>query len=331
MKPMRVAVLDDYHRVFDADPAIQRLRRRVPVDVYTERLALERIRQYPILIAMRERTRFDAAFFAAMPELELISQTGNHAYHVDMAAATKAGVLVGMASSDVKAMGAIARSTLELTFGLMIAVMRRIPQTDAAMHRGEWPSFAGRTLAGKKLGILGLGRIGREVAAVARAFGMQVLAWGPTLDAARAERSNVTFMELDALLEAADIVTVQLRLSEQSRGLLNEARLRRIGPQGVLINTARGAIVDEKALARVLAEGALGAAGIDVFEEEPLPAGSPLRRLGNVVLTSHLGWPADLTYATFAQAAVGIVEAYLDGKYTSAVNPDALQHRRERS
>ena len=327
-RDLRVAVLDDYHGVFDADPSIQRLRRRVAVDVYTERLAPERIREYPILIAMRERTRFDAAFFAAMPNLELISQTGNHAYHVDMAAATKAGVLVGMASSDVKAMGAIARSTLELTFGLMIAVVRRIPQTDAAMRRGEWPSFAGRTLAGKKLGILGLGRIGREVAAVARAFGMQVLAWGPTLNAERAERSQVTFMELEPLLEEADIVTVQLRLSEQSRGLLNDARLRRIGPQGVLINTARGAIVDEKALARVLAEGALGAAGIDVFEEEPLPADSPLRRLDNVVLTSHLGWPADLTYATFAQAAVGIVEAYLDGKYTAAVNPDALQHRK---
>ena len=330
-RDLRVAVLDDYHRVFDADPAIQRLRRRVPVDVYTEKLALERIREYPILIALRERTRFDAAFFAAMPNLELISQTGNHAYHVDMAAATKAGVLIGMASSDVKAMGAIARSTLELTFGLMIAVLRRIPHTDAAMRRGEWPSFAGRTLAGKKLGILGLGRIGREVAAVARAFGMQVLAWGPTLNAERAERSQVTFRELEPLLEEADIVTVQLRLSEQSRGLLNEARLRRIGPQGVLINTARGAIVDQKALARVLAEGALGAAGLDVFEEEPLPADSPLRRLDNVVLTSHLGWPADLTYATFAQAAVGIVEAYLDGNYTGAVNPEALEHRKGRS
>jgi phosphoglycerate dehydrogenase-like enzyme len=327
---MRVAVLDDYHRVFEAEPAIQRLRGRLPVDVYTERLGLERLRAYPILIAIRERTRFDAAFFEAVPGLELISQTGNHAYHVDMAAATRAGVLVGMASSDVKAMGAIARSTIELGFGLMIAVHRRIPHTDAAMRRGEWPSFAGRTLAGKKLGILGLGRIGREVATLAQAFGMQVLAWGPTLTAERAARSHATFMELDALLEEADIVTVQLRLSEQSRGLLNEARLRRIGPQGVLINTARGAIVDEKALARVLAEGALGAAGLDVFAEEPLSPDSPLRRLDNVVLTSHLGWPADLTYATFANAAVAIVEAYLDGKYTGAVNPDALQHRKGR-
>jgi phosphoglycerate dehydrogenase-like enzyme len=323
-------VLDDYHRVFEADPAIERLRRRVPVDVYTEKLPLERLRAYPILIAMRERTRFDAAFFEAVPGLELIAQTGNHAYHVDMAAATKAGVLVGMASSDVQAMGAIARSTLELTFGLMIAVLRRIPQTDQAMRRGEWPSFAGRTLAGKKLGILGLGRIGREVAAVARAFGMQVLAWGPTLNAERAERSGATFMQLDALLEQADIVTVQLRLSDDSRGLLNEQRLRRIGPQGVLVNTARGAIVDETALARVLAEGALGAAGLDVFAEEPLAPDSPLRHLDNVVLTSHLGWPADLTYRTFAEAAVAIVEAYLVGNYARAVNPEALEHRGRR-
>jgi phosphoglycerate dehydrogenase-like enzyme len=298
--------------------------------VYTEKLPLERLRGYAILIALRERTRFDAAFFEALPELELIAQTGNHAYHVDMAAATKAGVLVGMASSDIETMGFIARSTIELTFGLMLAVLRRIPQTDQAVRRGEWPSFAGRTLAGKKLGILGLGRIGREIAQLAQAFRMQVLAWGPTLTAERAVRSGATFLELDALLAEADIVTVQLKLSEDSRGLLNEQRLRRIGPEGVLINTARGAIVDEKALARVLAEGALGGAGLDVFAEEPLGPDSPLRRLDNVVLTSHLGWPADLTYRTFAQAAVGIVEAYLDGRYTGVVNPDAIQHRKGR-
>jgi phosphoglycerate dehydrogenase-like enzyme len=327
---MRVAVIDDYHRVFETQPAIQRLRRRIPVDVYTERLPVERLRTYPILIALRERTRFDAPFFEAVPGLELIAQTGNHAYHVDMAAATRAGVMVGMASSDMEAMGAIARSTIELTIGLMLAVMRRIPQTDHAMRRGDWPSFAGRTLSGKKLGILGLGRMGRGVADIARAFGMQVLAWGPTLDAIRAERSGATLMALDALLAEADIVTVLLRLSDESRGLIDERRLRLIGPRGALVNTARGAIVDEQALARVLAEGALGAAGLDVFVEEPLPADSPLRRLDNVVLTSHLGWPADLTYATMAQGVVEIIEAYLDGKYTRVVNPDALKHRADR-
>ena len=170
-----------------------------------------------------------------------------------------------------------------------------------------------------------MGRIGREIAQLAQAFGMQVLVWGPTLTTERAVRSGATFLDLDALLEEADIVTVQLKLSEDSRGLLDEQRLRRIGPDGVLINTARGAIVDEKALARVLAEGALGGAGVDVFSEEPLAPDSPLRRLDNVVLTSHLGWPADLTYRTFAQAVVEIIEAYLDGQVRQPTQPGRAQ------
>jgi phosphoglycerate dehydrogenase-like enzyme len=324
---MRVAALDDYHDVLHKDPAIQRLRARVPVDVYKEKVRIEQLKGYPVLIALRERTRFDAAFFEAMPQLRLIAQTGNHAYHIDMPAATRAGVLVGMASSELAMMGTIARSTIELTFGLMIGLLRRIPHTDAAMRNGEWPSFAGRTLAGKKLGILGLGRIGREIAALGQAFRMELLAWGPTLTAERAALSGATYMELDRLLEEADIVTVQLKLSEQSRGLLTEERLRRIGPEGVLINTARGAIADEAALARVLREGALGGAGLDVFESEPLAADSPLRKLDNVVLTSHLGWPADLTYLTMAQGVVAIIEAYLDGTYTGAVNHAAVRPR----
>jgi len=275
---MKVAVLDDYHRVFDADASIARLRRRISVDVFTEKItSLEKLKDYPVLIAVRERTRFDAAFFERLPSLELIAQTGNHAYHVDVEAATRAGVLIGMASSDLEAMGAVARSTIELTFGLMLAVMRRIPQTDQAMRRGEWPSFAGRTLAGKKLGIVGLGRIGREVAALGRAFGMEILAWGPSLTAERAARSEAKFMQLDALLEAADVVTVHLRLSDESRGLLDERRLRLMRAHAVLINTARGAIVDEKALARILEEGAIAGAGLDVFAAEPL---DPARRCG---------------------------------------------------
>jgi phosphoglycerate dehydrogenase-like enzyme len=326
---VKVAVLDDYHRAFDADPAIARLRERLPVDIFTEKLpSLDGLRGYPILIALRERTRFDAAFFERLPQLELIAQTGNHAYHVDLAAATRAGVLVGMVSSQEQSMGSVARSTIELGFGLMLAVLRRIPQTHQAMRRGEWPSFAGRTLHGKTLGILGLGRIGREVALVAKAFGMQILAWGPTLTAERAARSGATHMELDELLRAADIVTVQLKLSQESRGLLNERRLRLMPPHAVLINTARGAIVDEPALVRVLQEGAIAGAGLDVFTEEPLERDSPLRSLDNVVLTSHLGWPADLTYHSMAEGMAAIVEAYLEGKYDKVINPDALKQRR---
>ena len=326
---MRVAVLDDYHHVFDKDPAVKRLRERTTVDVFTEKVtSLERLRGYEALIALRERTRFDAAFFEAVPGIELIAQTGNHAYHVDLSAATRAGVLVGMGSSNLDGMSAMVASTVELTFGLMLAILRRIPQSDRTVRDGGWPSVLGHTLRGKQLGILGLGRMGRQVAQIARAFGMELLAWGPTLTDARAAEVGAMRMDLDSLLDAADVVTVHLKLSDESRGLLDEQRLQRIGPRGVLVNTARGAIVDEAALVRTLTDGSLGGAALDVFIEEPLPRDSPLRKLENVVMTPHLGWPADLTYRCMAEAVVRIVEAYLDGTYDGALNPDAVSHRR---
>ncbi|HEX6510882.1 MAG TPA: NAD(P)-dependent oxidoreductase, partial [Chloroflexota bacterium] len=248
-----------------------------------------------------------------------IAQTGHHVYHVDLNAATKAGVLVGLG------LGSAGQgfSTAELTFGLMLAIMRRIPQTDRAIRQGEWPLVLGRSLRGKTLGVLGLGRVGREVARIAQAFGMKILAWGPTLTQERASASGATYMDLDALLEAADVVSVHLTLSDTSRGLMTEERLRRIGPGSWLINTSRGAIVDEAALARVLAEGALGGAGLDVFTQEPLPSDSPLCKLGNVVLTSHLGWPADDTYHLMAEGTVEVIESYMEGTYDGALNPEA--------
>jgi len=318
---MRVGVLDDFHGVFDSDPAIARLRQRVPVDVLTEHVDAERLRSYQVLIAQRERTKFDAALFSALPELELVANTGNHAYHVDLAAAASADVIVALGSSDLSEMARMAASTIEITFALMLAVMRRVAQTDAAMRRHEWPQPLGYTLSGKTLGILGLGRIGREVARIAQAFGMNVIAWGPTLTDERAAASAAKRMELDALLEAADVVSVHVALSDKSRGLLDESRLRRIGPRGFLVNTARGAIIDEAALARVLADGGIAGAGLDVFVTEPLPRESPLLRLDNVVMTPHLGWPADQTYRYMAEAVVRIVEAHLDGQPFKRLTP----------
>jgi phosphoglycerate dehydrogenase-like enzyme len=321
----RVAVLDDYHRVFDDDSAIERLRRRLPVDVFTEHQPVERLRNYQALLALRERTKFDAAFFAAMPLLELIAQTGHHVYHVDMDAATKSGVLVGLGLGKEGA--GQGGSTSELTIGLMLALLRRIPHTDRAVRAGEWPLVLGRSLRGKTLGLLGLGRVGGGVARLAHAFGMTVLAWSPRLTPERAAEYGARSMELDALLEAADIVSVHLTLSDTSRGLLTEERLRRIGPNSWLINTSRGAIVDEAALARVVADGAIAGAALDVFTEEPLQAGSPLRGLDNVVLTSHLGWPADDTYHLMAEGCVEVIEAYMNGTYDKGLNPAALRHR----
>ena len=253
---MRVTVLDDYQQALASTPAIKRLQQHAEVQILTEKLpsqdALVRVLAGSrAVIPIRERTRFNAPLLKQLPDLELISQTGNHVYHVDMKAATEAGIIVAMAPGG--------NSTTEMAFGLMLAVMRRIPQSDQAMRRGEWPLVLGYVLKGKTLGILGLGKIGTEVAAIARAFGMNVIAWGPTLTAERAGKSQATYMGLEEVLKTADVISIHLKLSEESKNLLNEERLRLMKKSAYLVNTARGAIVDEVALVKVLSEGALPA------------------------------------------------------------------------
>jgi phosphoglycerate dehydrogenase-like enzyme len=321
---VKVTVLDDYQRAFQNSEAIQRLRDKADVQILTERFPSEEavvsaLKGAQAIIPIRERTKFPASLLHALSDLEFISQTGNHAYHVDLAAATEAGIIVAMAPGS--------NSTTELTLGLMLAVMRRIPQSDQAIRRGEWPLVLGYVLRGKTLGILGLGKIGTEVAVIGRAFGMKVIAWGPTLTPERAARSQVTYMDLDDLLRQADVVSVHLTLSEKSKNLLNESRLRLIKKSAYLINTARGAIVDEKALVKILRERAIAGAALDVFVEEPLAADHPLLQLDNVVLTPHLGWPTDSGFAGFAEHAVENILDYMEGKLTRVINPDALQNR----
>jgi phosphoglycerate dehydrogenase-like enzyme len=324
---VKVAVLDDYQRAFEGTEAIQRLRRKLDVQIFTEKLPTEEalihaLKGVKAIIPIRERTKFPAAILQALTDLEIISQTGNHAYHVDIAAATKAGIVVAMAPGS--------NSTAELTFGLMLGVMRRIPQSDRAMRRGEWPLLLGYVLRGKTLGILGLGKVGSEVARIGRAFGMNIIAWGPTLTPERASRSQTVYTPLDELLKQADVVSVHLALSDQSKNLLNEARLRLMKKSAYLINTARGPIVDERALVKILQERTIAGAALDVFVEEPLAANHSLLQLDNVVLTPHLGWPTDSGFAGFAENAVTNILDYLDGKLTRVVNPEALQNRPKR-
>jgi phosphoglycerate dehydrogenase-like enzyme len=321
---MRVTVLDDYQHAFQSTSAIKRLQQHADVQIVTEKLPSQdaivgALAGSRAVIPIRERTKFDASLLKALSDLEFISQTGNHVYHVDMEAATAAGILVAMAPGG--------NSTTELAFGLMLAMMRRIPQSDAAMRRGEWPLVLGYVLKGKTLGILGLGKIGTEVAAIARAFGMKVIAWGPTLTAERASQSQATYMGLEDVLRNADVISIHLKLSDQSKNLLNEERLGLMKRTAYLVNTARGAIVDEQALVRALKEGAIAGAALDVFLEEPMPAKHPLLKLTNVVLTPHLGWPTDSGFEGFAENAITNILDYLDGKLTRVINPEALHHR----
>lgn len=324
---MRVTVLDDYQHAFQSTPAIKRLQQHADVQIVTEKLPSQdaivgALAGSRAVIPIRERTKFDASLLKALPDLEFISQTGNHVYHVDMEAATQAGIIVAMAPGG--------NSTTELAFGLMLAMMRRIPQSDAAMRRGEWPLVLGYVLKGKTLGILGLGKIGTEVAAIARAFGMKVIAWGPTLTAERASQSQATYMGLEDVLRNADVISIHLKLSDQSKNLLNEERLGLMKKTAYLVNTARGAIVDEQALVRALKEGAIAGAALDVFVEEPMSANHPLLKLTNVVFTPHLGWPTDSGFEGFAENAVTNILDYMDGKLTRVINPEALEHRASR-
>lgn len=306
---MRVAILDDTHRAYDGTAGVRRLRERAEVKIFTQPFGdPSALRGFDALVANRERTRFTRALLEQLPDLRIIAQTGNHVYHIDLAAAEERKIIVA------KATGGFCTSAAELAIGLMIAVMRQIPALDRELKRGTWPTPMTHVLRGKTLGIVGLGHVGRHVAKIAKAFEMNVLAWGPRLTQEAAALAGTESRELDDLLRASDIVSVHATLSPESRGLIDARRLGLMKPTAYLINTARGPIVDEPALYAALADGRIAGAGLDVFDEEPLPPAHPLSKLANVVLTPHIGWPTDEMYKQFADAAADALLGYLDGR-----------------
>lgn len=334
----RLVVPDDYNDVYGTSPSFGVLRDRCDVEVFTTPFAsvdevVERIGDAEIIVANRERTPLNAQVLDRLPSLRLIAQTGMRGAHLDVGAATERGILIAGTggSKQAPSRGFAAASTVEITIGLMIAASRRIPFGDAELRAGRWTGFVGRELAGRKLGILGLGRIGTRVATICQAIGMEASAWGPTLTPERAAASNVTYRPLDDLLGEVDVLSIHLQLSPTSRGLVSRERLALMKPSALLVNTARGPIVDEDALVDALREGRLWGAGLDVYGEEPLPANHPLLNLSNVVLTPHVGWVAEDSYAGFFEGIVENVSAYLDGApIPRMVNPEALERRRDR-
>jgi phosphoglycerate dehydrogenase-like enzyme len=306
---MRVAFLDDFHSAYSQTVGVARLRERAEVKIFTDRFGdVSKLRGFDALVATRERTRFSDHLFDQLPDLRIIAQTGNHAYHIDLAAAERRGIIIA------KAAGGFCTAAGELAVGLMIAVMRQIPSVDRAVKAGEWPTPMTRVLHGKTLGIIGLGNIGKYVAGIARAFNMKVVAWSSRLTVDVAGQNGVEWRELDELMRSSDVISIHATLSPESDGLIDARRLALMKPTAYLVNTARGRIVDEVALCAALANGKIAGAALDVFHEEPLPTAHPLRKLSNVVLTSHLGWPTDEMYAQSADAAADVLLAYAEGK-----------------
>jgi phosphoglycerate dehydrogenase-like enzyme len=259
-----------------------------------------------IVVAMRERTPFPAAILDRLPDLKLLVTTGMANAAIDVAAAGANGVVVS--GTAVKG-----PPTAELSWGLILSLLRSIPAEDATMREGGWQTTIGGDLDGATLGLLGLGRLGSKMATIGRAFGMEVLAWSQNLDPDAAREAGAEPVAKLELFERADIVSVHLRLSERTEGLVGAAELAAMKPSAYLINTSRGPIVDTDALLAALGSGAIAGAGIDVYDTEPLPADHTLRSAPRTVLTPHLGYVTEDTYATFFTHAVEDVLAYLDG------------------
>jgi phosphoglycerate dehydrogenase-like enzyme len=322
----RVAVLDDYEGMAEQAPAYQRLKRQAGVEIFKERLetdaelerALERVH---IVLLVRERTKFGEKQMALAPVLNLISQTGRTTVHLDVPAATKRGIAIAVTPSDT------GNSTIELTTALIFAVLRRIPEVDRRMRQERWPAVAGRLLAGKTLGIVGLGRIGSQIARIAQLFNARVLATGRTLTAERAREAGAEAVSLEKLLQESDIVSIHVPLNQQTRGLIGAKEFALMKPGAILINTARGPIVSQDALIVALQSGKLGGAGIDVYDEEPLPMDHPIRRCDNAVLLPHRGYATVEILTERYQHAMENILSFLDGKPANVINPESLARK----
>ena len=320
----RIAILDDYQGAALSMEAWQRVRGQASIEVFRDTLRhdaelVARLSPFQIVVLIRERTRFPASLLRRLPALELLAMTGRNLGQVDVAAATEGGILV----TDTEGSGA---SPVELTIGLMLAVARRIPEEDRALREGRWQTSVGVELKGKTLGILGLGRIGSRIAAFGGLLGMRVLAWGPTLTDERAAASGAARVSLEHLFRESDVVSVHLRLSDMSRGLVTADLLGLMKPTAFLINTARGPIVDEAALLEVLGARRIAGAGLDVYDVEPLPRDHPLLRLDNVVLTPHLGYVTQESYRIFFEQVVESIAAHLDGRIPQrCINPEVAR------
>ena len=312
--PLKIAILDDYLRLATVCADWSALSSSCDITVFDRPLAhardaAEALAPFDIICLLRERMPLDDALLARLPQLKMIAVTGPYCRVLDVAAATRRGVVV----SHTELRGTYRKATCELTWGLILAVARNIPNEVESMRAGGWQTGAGITLAGRTLGLLGLGRQGRHMVPVAKAFGMHVIAWSPNLTADAAAAVGVDYVSREALFATSDVLSIHLVLGERSRGLVGASELAAMKRGAILVNAARGAIVDEQALIDALGAGRLAGAGLDVYVQEPLPPASPLRRLRNVVLTPHQGHNVQEFYRVAYEDTVQNIAAFLAG------------------
>lgn len=322
---MNVAVLDDYIGISQEVSDWEPLKSRANVVVFDRPLAVpdEAARElagFDIICTLRERMPIPASLIERLPRLKYIVVTGKRYDTVDVAAAAARGILV----SNTPVAGAGAGGVAELVWGLILSATRHIASEDRMMRQGGWQHRAGTTLSGKTLGILGLGGLGRRVAEIGQVFGMKLQAWSQNMTDEQAAACGARRVSKEELFATSDIITIHLALSERTRGIVGVNELKAMKKTAFLINTARGAIIEEKALIDILKAGSIAGAGLDVYEKEPLPADHSLRSLPNVVITPHLGYFTREMLGTYYGDAVRLIGAFLDGRAERIVNmPDA--------
>jgi phosphoglycerate dehydrogenase-like enzyme len=251
-----------------------------------------------------------------LPGLKLISQTGRTSRHLNLPAATRRGIAVAGTPSDTGS------TTKELTIGLILALMRKIPQVNQRMREERWPALTGLILEGKSVGVLGFGRIGREVARIMKAFGTRVLAYSRTLTPEKAAEIGAESVSMETLLRESDVVTLHIQFNEQTRGIIGAKELALMKPGAYLVNTGRGPLVVERAMIEALESGRLGGVGLDVYDIEPLPMDHPLRRFDNAILMSHRGYATvEILTERYEQAMENIL-SFLDGRPDHLLNPE---------
>ena len=314
---MKIAILDDYQGVATglADWASLQADITVFRDTLIDADAIaERLAPFDTIVAMRERTRFPAEMLARLPNLKLLVTTGLFNAAIDVAAAKAQGITVSGTRM-------YAHSTAPLVWGLILSLARHIHEENRRVHEGGWQQTIGLALHGKMLGLVGAGNLGQEVAKAGRAFGMKIQAWSPNLTQERADAAGVALASREDLFATSDIISIHMVLSPRTRGLIGAADLGRMKKTAYLINTSRGPLVDETALVAALRERRIAGAGLDVFDQEPLPVSHPLRGLDNALLTPHLGYVTEDDYRIAYQDAVENIRTYLAGAPLRVIEP----------
>lgn len=320
---LKIAVLDDYLHLSQQSADWSKLASTCEIKVFDRRLsvpdeAAEVLKPFDIISLVRERMPVPRALIERLPNLKMIGVTGMYNRTLDVAAAKERGIVV----SHTELRAPYNKATYELAWGLIFSVARHIPYEANEMRQGGWQHTAGITMAGRTLGLLGLGRQGRNMVPVAKALGMDVIAWSQNLTAETAAEFGARRVEKDELFKLSDVLSVHLVLGDRSRGLVGARELALMKPSAILINTARGPIVDEAALVDALRERRIYGAGLDVYDHEPLPDDHVLRTLPNVVLTPHLGYAVQEFFQKAYGDTVENITAFLSGRPIRILTPE---------